>query len=169
MIKYHQPVVIVKELVVLTVLAIRVEKVRKFGAALVDEMPGETGALLDVLSGVLVWALVHDIGIAVLPPGLAGTPVRVADKTSRTACPSHFWIRREPQNLVRPIAKPGWAAILQPSTRESRVNACRVENWDQLRRARRSRMCVLCRTAEEEGEGHLRGASNWGEAPAESA
>jgi hypothetical protein len=77
LIEDHQPVVVIKKLIVVPVLAVLVENIRQLGTAPVDEVAREAGALFDILDGVFVAALRSNGGFAVLPPGLVGMPARL--------------------------------------------------------------------------------------------
>ena len=77
LIEDHQPAIVIKELVVVPVLAVLVENIRQLGTAPVDEVAREARAPFNIRDGVFVAALRSNGGFAVLPPGLVGMPARL--------------------------------------------------------------------------------------------
>lgn len=73
----HQPAVVVEELIVVSVLAVLVKDVGQLGAAPIDEVAREAGALLNILDGVFVVSLRSNGGFAGLASGLLGMPARL--------------------------------------------------------------------------------------------
>ena len=104
----HQPVVVIKKLIVVPVLAVLVENIRQLGTAPVDEVARETGALFDILDGMFVAALWSNGEFAVLPPGLVGMPARLTLGTRKAlinAGSSHWRLDRKTLQVCMQIRR----------------------------------------------------------------